>query len=218
MNKQSLSDIRNRIAAISPSAQLLAVSKKQSVDAIRSVYEKGIHQFGENFVQEALEKMPALLDCDIAWHFIGPIQSNKTRAIAENFSWVHSVDRLKIAERLNTQRPSQLGLLNICVQINIDEEETKSGILPGELMGFLTACQSHSSLKVRGLMCIPKPRENVEEQRAVFQQMRALFDAANQQGFSLDTLSMGMSADFETAIECGATIVRLGRVLFGERY
>lgn len=220
-NKHSLPDIQQIIQAACIKAkrdpqtlQLLAVSKTQSSDAIRSLYQKGLHRFGENYCQEALSKITELADLQIEWHFIGPIQSNKTRLIAENFDWVHTLDRLKIAQRLSEQRPPNREPIQACVQINIDQESSKSGILPADLMELLKACQNLKGIKIRGLMCIPKADEDPEPR---FKQMAALLAQAQQVGFELDTLSMGMSSDFESAIDAGATIIRLGTALFGNR-
>lgn len=205
MNMNSLDSIRSNLG----NAILLAVSKKQPIEKIRALYQQGVHNFGENYLQEALDKQSELEDCDITWHFIGPIQSNKTRPIAERFSWVHSVDRLKIAERLSDQRPASLGFLNICLQVNIDDEATKSGVSLANLDELIASCQQLPNLTLRGLMCIPKAEQ---DPAAAFAKMAALKDQ-----YQFDTLSMGMSADYPLAIEQGATIVRIGTKLFGAR-
>lgn len=221
LNTPSLADIQAKIENAKQLSRfypqdvtLLAVSKTRPSTKIRALYQQGIHSFGENYLQEALAKQKELADCDIDWHFIGPIQSNKTQQIAGNFHWVHSVDRLKIAQRLSGQRPADLPPMQCCVQINIDGEETKSGILAADLLPFLQQCQDLKNIQIRGLMCIPEPKE---DQTSTFRKMRELLELANENGFELDTLSMGMSADFEVAIAEGATIVRLGTVLFGSR-
>lgn len=197
--------------------KLLAVSKNFAVDALRDAYQAGQRSFAENYVQEALDKMKALQDWAIEWHFIGPIQSNKTRAIAENFAWVHSVDRLKIAGRLSEQRPEHLPPLQICLQVNISNEASKSGVAPNEVSALAQAMTKLPNLKLRGLMAIPAPSDDVVIQRNGFAQLRQLRDQLNQQGLQLDTLSMGMSHDFAAAIAEGATMVRIGTAIFGER-
>jgi pyridoxal phosphate enzyme (YggS family) len=196
---------------------LLAVSKTFPADAVREAYAAGQRAFGENYLQEALDKMEALRDLNIEWHFIGPIQSNKTRPIAENFSWVHSVDRLKIAERLSAQRPTSLPPLNICIQVNISDEDSKSGTAPADALELAQAVARLPHLKLRGLMAIPAPAEILAQQRKPFAQLRELMQQMNTQGLQLDTLSMGMSHDLEAAILEGATIVRVGTAIFGGR-
>ncbi len=196
--------------------RLLAVSKTFPADAVREAYRCGQSAFGENYLQEALEKIEALQDLPIEWHFIGPIQSNKTRAIAENFDWVHSVDRLKIAERLSDQRPPHLPPLNVCLQVNVSGEESKSGAVPGEVVELAQKIARLPRLKLRGLMAIPAPAAGAP-QRAPFAQMRSLLVQLNAAGLALDTLSMGMSDDYEAAIQEGATIVRIGSAIFGAR-
>jgi PLP dependent protein len=196
---------------------LLAVSKTFSAMAVREAYSGGQTAFGENYLQEALEKIDALRDLPLEWHFIGPIQSNKTRAIAESFAWVHSVDRLKIAERLSAQRPSNLPPLNICLQVNVSEEESKSGVTPEEALPLAQQLVNLPHIRLRGLMTIPAPVAGEMEQRAPFARMRMLLEKLNSQGMSLDTLSMGMSHDYPAAIREGATIVRIGTAIFGQR-
>jgi pyridoxal phosphate enzyme (YggS family) len=196
---------------------LLAVSKTFSPAAIREAYHAGQIAFGESYVQEALEKIAALHDLPLEWHFIGPIQSNKTRAIAENFSWVHGVDKLKIAERLSAQRPQNLPPLNVCLQVNVSGEDSKSGVAPDEVDGLAQAVTRLPQLRLRGLMAIPAPSDNVAAQHPPFALLRELRDKLNRQGLSLDTLSMGMSHDFAAAIAEGATIVRVGSAIFGQR-
>src|SRR5476649_2373248 len=188
------------------SVGLLAVSKTKPANAVREAYAAGLRDFGENYLQEALGKQLELSDLPLCWHFIGPIQSNKSRAIAENFSWVHSVDRLKIAERLSAQRPAHLQPLQVCLQVNISLEASKSGVAPDEAGELAHAIAKLPSLKLRGLMAVPAPVDDVAAQRLPFAQLRKLRDQLNQQGLQLDTLSMGMSHDFAAAIEEGATI------------
>ena len=198
--------------------RLLAVSKTKPADDVLALYKSGQRDFGENYLQEAALKQKALAHLAINWHFIGPIQSNKTREIANSFQWVHSVDRLKIAKRLHQQRPAHLPPINICLQVNLDEEETKSGFLLDELLEAVEQIQSLDKLRVRGLMAIPKPQVEMVKQRRAFKQlgdaMRCINDTCK---LSLDTLSMGMSGDIEAAIAEGATMVRIGTAIFGER-
>jgi pyridoxal phosphate enzyme (YggS family) len=196
---------------------LLAVSKTQPPEAIREAFQAGLHDFAENYLQEALDKQPQLTDLALSWHFIGPIQSNKTRPIAENFDWVHSVDRLKIAQRLSEARPSHLPPLNICLQVNVSGEISKSGCLSAEVPELARAASQLPRLRLRGLMAIPAQAVDIEQQRAPFRQLRQLLESLNQQGLALDTLSMGMSEDFPAAIAEGATIVRIGTAIFGPR-
>ncbi|MEZ1325334.1 YggS family pyridoxal phosphate-dependent enzyme [Pseudomonas fluorescens] len=196
------------------SVQLLAVSKTKPAAALREAYAAGLRDFGENYLQEALGKQLELADLPLIWHFIGPIQSNKTRAIAEHFDWVHSVDRLKIAQRLSEQRPAELPALNICIQVNVSGEASKSGCTPADLPALAEAINGLPRLKLRGLMAIPEPTEDRAEQDAAFaavQKLQASLD------LPLDTLSMGMSHDLESAIAQGATWVRIGTALFGAR-
>jgi len=197
--------------------RLLAVSKTFPAASVREAYQAGQTAFGENYLQEALEKIAALRDLPLEWHFIGPIQSNKTRAIAENFAWVHSVDRLKIAERLSAQRPLHAPPLNVCLQVNVSGEVTKSGVAPGEVMQLAQAVIQLPRLKLRGLMTIPSPAADETAQRVPFAQMKALLAQLNSQGMALDTLSMGMSYDYPAAILEGATLVRIGTAIFGSR-
>jgi pyridoxal phosphate enzyme (YggS family) len=196
------------------SVQLLAVSKTKPAEALREAYAAGLRDFGENYLQEALGKQLELADLPLIWHFIGPIQSNKTRAIAEHFDWVHSVDRLKIAQRLSEQRPAELPPLNICIQVNVSGEASKSGCTPDDLPALAAAISTLPHLKLRGLMAIPEPTDDRAEQDAAFaavQKLQASLD------LPLDTLSMGMSHDLESAIAQGATWVRIGTALFGAR-
>lgn len=196
---------------------LLAVSKAQPSQAIREAYVAGQTLFGENYLQEALEKQAQLTDLVIEWHFIGPIQSNKTQLIAQNFAWVHSVDRLKIAQRLNDARPADLAPLQVCIQVNISHEASKSGVAPEQVAELATAIVAMPRLRLRGLMSIPEPTQNINQQRAQFKQVRECYDALRAKGFAVDTLSIGMSDDYPIAIEQGATIVRIGSALFGAR-
>lgn len=209
------------------SVKLLAVSKKKPAEAVVALLKQGQYDFGENYLNEALEKQSTVREilgnddeadasC-LVWHFIGPIQSNKTKPIAESFAWVHSVDRLKVAQRLNDQRPDTLPPLNICIQVNIDEEETKSGILLRDLPKLSDALKEMPRLKLRGLMCIPKAAQSEEGLRAAFLKMNVAFERLAEGDSDIDTLSMGMSGDMEQAIACGSTMVRVGTALFGER-
>ncbi len=196
---------------------LVAVSKMQNPQAVREVARAGQQDFGENYLQEALKKQIAVENPALIWHFIGPIQSNKTRAIAENFAWVHSVDRLKIAQRLSAQRPPHLPPLNVCIEVKVSDEASKSGVAPHALAVLAEQVATLPQLKLRGLMAIPASTADVYQQRQVFAQVHALFDTLNQRGLNLDTLSMGMSDDMEAAIAEGATIVRIGTAIFGSR-
>lgn len=199
------------------SVNLLAVSKAQSALAIREAYAAGQKLFGENYLQEALDKQSQLADLAIEWHFIGPIQSNKTQLIAQHFNWVHSIDRLKIAQRLNDARPETLAPLQVCIQVNISNEESKSGVTQQELETLASAISKLPRLKLRGLMAIPEPSNDNNKQRIQFKQVRECYDDLLEKGFTLDTLSIGMSDDYQIAIEEGATIVRIGSALFGAR-
>ena len=200
------------------SVQLIAVSKTQPPEAIAQAYAWGQRRFGENYLQEALEKQIALHQLpDIEWHFIGPIQSNKTRAIAGYFQWVHTVDRLKVAQRLNEQRPPHLPALNVCVQVNIDDESTKSGVSLAELPALIRGITPLANLNLRGLMAIPAATDDPARQRKAFAKLRSAQQVLNLQGFRMDTLSMGMSGDMEAAIAEGATFVRVGTDIFGAR-
>ena len=196
------------------SIHLLAVSKTKPAGALREAHAAGIRDFGENYLQEARAKQLELADLPLCWHFIGPIQSNKTRDIAEHFAWVHSVDRLKIAQRLSDQRPADLPPLNICIQVNVSGEASKSGCNPADLPALAAAISALPRLKLRGLMAIPEPTQDRAEQDAAFAAVRTLQESLN---MGLDTLSMGMSHDLESAIAQGATWVRIGTALFGAR-
>jgi pyridoxal phosphate enzyme (YggS family) len=222
--RAGLQRVRARLEAAAEAAgrdsrdvRLVAVSKTFPAARVREALEAGQHDFGENYLQEALEKIEALAGLPIVWHFIGPIQSNKTRPIAEHFHCVHSVDRLKIAERLSAQRPDHLPPLDICLQVNVSGEASKSGVSPEALPELAGAAARLPRVRLRGLMAIPEPTPDPELQRRRFEELRALRDALNRAGLALDTLSMGMSDDLESAVAAGATIVRVGRAIFGER-
>lgn len=222
--EEALQDTRRRIATAlavagraAPDVRLLAVSKTFPAAAVRAAHAAGQTAFGESYVQEALNKIEQLAELDLEWHFIGPIQSNKTRLIAEHFDWVHSVDRLKIAERLSSARPNTLPPLNVCVQVNIGDETSKGGVAPGQAIALARQVAALPGLKLRGFMAIPRPSQALAEQRAQFRQLRELFEQAQATGLGLDTLSMGMSDDLEAAIMEGATIVRVGSAIFGAR-
>lgn len=201
----------------SHSVSLLAVSKTFGAEAIEAAHAAGQSAFGENYIQEAVGKITELAHLPLQWHCIGPIQSNKTRLVAEHFQWAHTVDRLKIAQRLSEQRPVHLPPLHICIQVNIDGGDTKSGVAPHEALALAQAIASLPRLTLRGLMCIPEPAPDFIAAEAVFMRARALFDAINAAGVPLDTLSMGMSADLEAAVQGGSTLVRVGSAIFGVR-
>ena len=194
----------------------MGASKSQTVEQIEQAYDSGVFHFGENYLQEAETKI-SKIDKNIVWHFIGSIQTRKTKKIARLFDWVHTIDSLKIAEKLNEARPSSRGPLNICLQVNIDNEETKSGILKEEIDDFLTNLTALKNIKTRGLMIIPKPRDAVEEQSEIFSDLRLKLDSLKSRFPELDTLSMGMSSDYLVAIHEGATILRIGTGIFGAR-
>ncbi|HEX7648562.1 MAG TPA: YggS family pyridoxal phosphate-dependent enzyme [Noviherbaspirillum sp.] len=226
---RNLQAVRERIDAAARAAlrdpqdvHLLAVSKTFGADAVLEAAAAGQCAFGENYLQEALDKIAAVREAQpgllLEWHFIGPIQSNKTRPIAENFDWVHSVERDKIARRLSEQRPAHLPPLNVCLQVNISGEASKSGVAPEEVAALAREVAAMPNLKLRGLMAIPEPEEDIERQRAPLRRMRELFVSLQAQGLALDTLSMGMSSDLEAAVAEGATIVRIGTAIFGQRH
>ena len=225
--RDNISSLHKRIKKVSgackrnpESIEILAVSKKHSLDRIKIAYSYGLRHFGENYVQEALGKIQHFNPPDINWHFIGPIQSNKTRAIANNFSWVHSVDRLKIAERLSAQKESSLADINICIQINVDDEKSKSGFSIKEAVNVVPAIKNLPGLKLRGLMAIPQFRESLNEQREPFKKLNDLFNEIAQEmgdDSCFDTLSMGMSSDLDAAIYENTNIVRVGTDIFGPR-
>jgi hypothetical protein len=219
-----LAAVRARIEAAARSAgrdpstvRLLAVSKQQPVEVIRAAAEAGQHEFGENYLQEARAKIDALRPLDLEWHFIGQLQSNKTRDVAENFRWVHTLDRARIAERLSAQRPHYAGPLEVLLQVKLAEEGGKGGVAPDEVAALAEIVAGLPRLSLRGLMCIPPPETDPERQRAPFRRLRELARSLVGRGIPLDTLSMGMSADLEAAVAEGATIVRIGTAVFGPR-
>ena len=223
---RQLEAVQQRIASAARSAgrdprevELLAVSKTFPAEAVRAAHDAGQRAFGENYVQEAIAKIDALADlrANLDWHFIGPLQSNKTRAVAERFDWVHSVDRLKIAQRLSEQRPESLPPLNVCLQVNVSGEASKSGVAPEDAADVAQAIAALPRIVLRGLMSIPEPESDLAAQRAPHRRLRELYDRLRAEGFALDTLSMGMSADLEAAVLEGATIVRIGTAIFGAR-
>ena len=199
------------------SIELIAVSKRVQVETLRSAFAAGQRAFGESYVQEALPKIAALKDLAITWHFIGPLQSNKTKLVAENFAWVLSVERIKIAQRLSEQRPAHLPNLNLCLQVNVSGEASKAGVAPTEVYALAQAVATLPKIKLRGLMAIPAATQDVALQHTQLRLLRNLYDQLNAQGFALDTLSMGMSDDLEAAIAEGATQLRVGSAIFGTR-
>ena len=199
------------------SVELLAVSKTKPASAVRDALAAGQTAFGENYVQDARDKQEALGPGDARWHFIGPLQSNKTKLVAAHFDWVHSVEREKIARRLSEQRPATLPPLNVCIQVNVSDEFSKSGLQPADVPTLAQAVTAMPNLRLRGLMCIPAPAEDFHAQRAPFRQLRELQEQLVRDGLHLDTLSMGMSADLEAAIAEGSTMVRVGTDIFGAR-
>jgi hypothetical protein len=227
----NISDLKTRLQAVHQriitaaqnsdrapaSVSLLAVSKTYPADDIRACAALGQRCFGENQLQEALDKIEALADLELEWHFIGPIQSNKTRAIATHFHWAHSIDRLKIAQRLSAQRPAGMPALNICLQVNISDEASKSGIPLDAVPSLVAAVNELPGIRLRGLMAIPAPDKDMLEQRKAFRSLREMLDSLISSGYPLDTLSMGMSDDLEAAIAEGSTIVRIGSAIFGPR-
>lgn len=220
----NLAQVRKRIelaclAAERPAnaVHLLAVSKTMPAQAVREAYAAGQVAFGENYIQEGVDKIASLADLPLEWHCIGPIQSNKSKLVAENFAWVHSIDRLKIAERLSAQRPVNLPPLQVCLQVNVDGGSNKSGVTPCELLALAQAVAKLPNLQLRGIMTIPEPAENEAAARAVHHQAKDLFDSLQAAGLSIDTLSMGMTGDLEAAIAEGSTCVRVGTAIFGQR-
>ncbi|MDH2998836.1 YggS family pyridoxal phosphate enzyme [Pasteurellaceae bacterium LFhippo2] len=222
---QNLATILQQIQSVTEKAnrqpnsvKLLAVSKTKPVEDIQQAIDAGHRAFGENYVQEGVEKIQHFAgNSQLEWHFIGPLQSNKTRLVAENFAWIQTVDRLKIAQRLNDQRPENLPELNVLIQINISDEESKSGIAPNEMLELAREISLLPRLKLRGLMAIPKPESEPEQQRIALQKMEELFKQLQAEFSDIDTLSMGMSDDMQSAIECGSTMVRIGTAIFGSR-
>ena len=224
MIADNLQQVRTRIATACnthgrpPEAvTLLAVSKTFGPQAVREAFAAGQTAFGENYIQEAVDKIVALADLPLEWHCIGPIQSNKTRLVAEHFDWAHSVDRLKIAQRLSEQRPQGKAPLNVCIQVNIDGGPTKAGVAPEDALALAQAVAALPNVRLRGIMTIPEPAIDFEAACAVHMRTRALFDALNAAGLVLDTLSMGMTGDLEAAIASGSTMVRVGTAIFGGR-
>ncbi|MFJ4289265.1 YggS family pyridoxal phosphate-dependent enzyme [Cupriavidus sp. NPDC089707] len=222
----NLQAVNQRIAAAAQQAgrqpgdiALLAVSKTVSADRVRAAAQAGQLAFGENYVQEGVEKVAALADLRdrLQWHFIGPLQSNKTRLVAEHFDWAHAIDRLRIAERLSAQRPAGMAPLQVCIQVNISGEASKSGVAPAEVTALAQAVAALPGLRLRGLMAIPEPEDDPVAQHRPFAAMRALLGTLRESGLDLDTLSMGMSGDMEAAIAEGATMVRIGTAIFGAR-
>lgn len=221
---ENLRNVRNRIAAAASAAgrepagvTLIGVGKSQPASAIRAAVEAGLADLGENYVQEAVDKIGLLANASVTWHFIGALQSNKTREVAENFQWVHTVDREKIARRLSLQRPHFAPALQVCLQVRLGAEDTKSGVEPGGLKELADSVAGLPGLRLRGLMCIPPPESDPGRQRHWFAELRRLRDGLNDAGHALDVLSMGMSDDFELAITEGATHVRVGTAIFGPR-
>ncbi|HOV19844.1 YggS family pyridoxal phosphate-dependent enzyme [Ottowia sp.] len=224
MIERNLQAVRARIATACQASgrnvqdvALLAVSKTFGADAVRAAHAAGQRAFGENYIQEAVEKMALLADLPLQWHCIGPIQSNKTRWVATHFAWAHTVDRLKTAERLSAQRPPELPPLQVCIQVNVDGGANKSGVASGDALALARAVAALPRLRLRGLMAIPEPAPDFEAARAVHMRAKTLFDQMNAAGLGLDTLSLGMSADLEAAIAAGSTMVRVGSAIFGGR-
>lgn len=222
--EHNLETVRARMAAACRAAgrdvdqvTLLAVSKTFGPESVEEAWTAGQTAFGENYIQEAVQKITQLRHLPLQWHCIGPIQSNKTRLVAEHFDWVHTVDRLKVAQRLSEQRPPGLVPLQVCIQVNVDGGPTKSGVLPQEALALAQQVAALPGLRLRGLMSIPEPAPDFVAACAVFSRVKAIFDALNAEGLALDTLSMGMSADMEAAIHAGSTMVRVGTAIFGGR-
>lgn len=224
--RDNLQQVRARVVKACTAAgrdaagvQLLAVSKTFGPEAVREAHAAGQRAFGENYVQEALSKIEALADlrAELEWHCIGPLQSNKTRSVAEHFDWVHSVDRLKIAQRLSEQRPAEMSPLQVCLQVNVDGGANKAGVAPDEVLALARAVAELPRLRLRGIMAIPEPAPDFVAQRTLFMSAVAVFDQIRDAGIALDTLSLGMSADLEAAIAAGSTMVRVGTAIFGGR-
>ena len=220
----NLNNVRKRLALaceavgrVPDAVKLLAVSKTMPAQAVRDAFAAGQLAFGENYIQEGVDKIASLVDLPIEWHCIGPIQSNKTKLVAENFAWVHSIDRLKVAERLSAQRPPHLPPLQVCLQVNVDGGSNKSGIAPAELLALAQAVAKLPHLQLRGIMTIPEPTETEAATRAVHHQAKSLFDNLKAAGLTVDTLSMGMTGDLEAAVAEGSTCVRVGTAIFGAR-
>ena len=222
--KKNILEIKKNISKISldlnrtiDSVTLMAVSKKQSSENIREAYQAGQKDFGENYLQESISKIHELHDLEIIWHYIGSIQSNKSKLIAENYDWVHSIDKISTLKKINKYRGSVNRKINICIQVNIDAEDTKSGLYMNEVEDFIKGCSSMNWVNIRGLMAIPKYQSNSDLKSKAFKKIKHLFDDLIKKGYKLDTLSIGMSSDYEEAIESGSTIVRIGTAIFGER-
>ncbi|MEO5669754.1 MAG: YggS family pyridoxal phosphate-dependent enzyme [Ramlibacter sp.] len=222
--RNNLQRVRERISAACGAAHrpvteitLLAVSKTFGPDAVREAFAAGQTAFGENYIQEAVEKIGILADLPVQWHCVGPIQSNKTRLVAAHFHWAHMVDRLKIAQRLSEQRPADMGPLQVCLQVNIDGGATKAGVAPADVAALARDVALLPRIALRGLMTIPEPAADFATQKAVHARARSLFDELRASGLALDTLSMGMTADLEAAVEAGSTMVRVGTAIFGTR-
>ena len=220
----ALTAVRARIGALERryhrtpgSVTLLAVSKTKPPEAVRAAIAAGQHAFGENHLQDAMTKVEALAGQGVSWHFIGAVQSNKTRPIAAHFDWVHGIEREKIATRLSAQRPADRGPLDVCIEVNVSGERTKSGVSPADVEPLARMVCELPGLRLRGLMAIPRPAEDFETQRMPFRQLREILDDLNAKGLGLDTLSMGMTGDLEAAIAEGATMVRVGTAIFGPR-
>lgn len=224
MIETNLQTVRARLAAACQAAgrrpdevTLLAVSKTFGADAVQAAHAAGQTAFGENYIQEAVQKITKLRHLPLVWHCIGPIQSNKTRLVAEHFDWVHTVDRLKIAQRLSEQRPAGLPPLQVCIQVNVDAGDNKSGVSPADALALAQAVSALPNLRLRGVMSIPEPASDFIVSQAVLARVKAVFDALNAAGLGLDTLSIGMSADLEAAVHAGSTMVRVGSAIFGGR-
>ena len=222
--KKNILEIKKNISKISldlnrtiDSVTLMAVSKKQTSENIREAYQAGQKDFGENYLQESISKIQELHDLEIVWHYIGSIQSNKSKLIAENYDWVHSIDKISTLKKINKYRGSVNRKINICIQVNIDAEDTKSGLYMNEVEDFIKGCSSMNWVNIRGLMAIPKYQSNSDLKSKAFKKIKHLFDDLIKKGYKLDTLSIGMSSDYEEAIESGSTIVRIGTAIFGER-
>lgn len=215
--RETIHRLESRYRRSPGSVRLLAVSKKKGVEEIVAAAGAGQRDFGESYLQEALEKMAALENENLCWHFVGPIQKNKTRQIAAHFDWAHGIERLIVAERLSTQRPAYLPPLQVCLQVNIDREHSKSGVQCEQVQDLASALQELPNLELRGLMAIPRQTSDTIHRRRRFAQLREMLEQLNESGFGLDTLSMGMSDDLEAAVAEGATIVRIGTAIFGAR-
>ena len=215
--KNKILELESKSSRAADSVTLMAVSKTHSTQKIREAYSCGHKDFGENYLQESIQKINELKDLDITWHFIGKIQSNKSKQIAENFSWAHSIDKISTLKKINEYRKILKNNLNVCIQINVDQEATKSGICENEVEQFINEAQKLEKINVRGLMAIPKHNDDYNIQYKTFMRIKNIFDTLVNKGYKLDTLSIGMSSDFHAAIAAGSTIVRIGTSIFGER-